>query len=314
MNGDAGRNSGGRDPVLVTGASGFLGSVLVKALAAERPVYALSRSPSVSAAQPVAVDLANGEAVGRLLEAIPFACCVHAAAIADPDLCEKDPAVAQRANVEGTRNLLEVCKKRQKRFVFISTDYVFDGRKAGPYTEEDSVCPLQVYGETKAAAEKLVLAVPGGLVIRLPFLFGYAPPPERPDFATDTLRRLWTERPAAYDNRQLRTPLLREEAAEAIRLLADSSFTGIVHVVPSESATKFNLAFAFARCLGKPAELVRERPVESGMRARRPLSMRLSNQKFLHAFSGMFCFRSLRDSIAQVAERFQSDQEASQAG
>lgn len=312
MSGGTGTNQRRAEPILVTGASGFLGAALVRVFAEERLVYALSRRPSMPGVEPLAVDLAKGEEVRRLLEEIPFTACVHAAALADPDLCEKDPESAWGVNVEGTRNLLEACKREKKRFVFLSTDYVFDGRKQGLYTEEDPVCPLQVYGATKAEAEKLVLELPQSVVIRLPFLFGYAPPPERPDFATDTLRRLWIEEPAAYDHRQWRTPLVREEAAEAIRLLAESPFSGIVHLVPSESATKFDLALAFARCLGKPAELVREKPEEeSGARARRPPSMRLSNQKFLQAVAGRFRFRPLRDSIARVAERFRSDAESS---
>ncbi len=300
------------DPVLVTGASGFLGAALVKAMAGQRLVYALSRRPAIPGAEPLAVDLTRGEEVGRLLEAIPFATCIHAAALADPDLCETDPETAWRVNVEGTRHLLEVCQRRRKRFLFLSTDYVFDGRKQEPYIEEDPVCPLQVYGATKAEAEKLVLEIPQNLVIRLPFLFGYAPPPERTDFATDTLLRLWMEQPASYDNQQLRSPLLREEAAEAIRLMADSSLSGIIHLVPSETATKFDLARAFAHYLGKPAGLVREKKgEESGARARRPPSMRLSNEKFLQALSDRFRFRPLRDSIVRVAERFRSDAESS---
>lgn len=310
----AGNDRCGAEPILVTGASGFLGAALVRAFAAERPVYALSRSPSVPGAAPVAVDLGKGDEVARLLEAIPFAACVHAAALAAPDLCEQDPESARRVNVEGTRNLLEVCRRGGKRLVFLSTDYVFDGRKPGPYSEEDPVCPLQVYGATKAEAEKLVLEVPRSLVVRLPFLFGYAPLPERPDFATDALRRLWSEEPAAYDNRQWRTPLVREEAAEGIRLLVDSAFSGIVHLVPSERATKFELALAFARCLDKPPELVREkREEERGAAARRPPSMQLSNERFLQAVSGRFRFRPLRDSIARVAERFRSDAASSRS-
>ncbi|MGD9895560.1 MAG: NAD(P)-dependent oxidoreductase [Candidatus Methylacidiphilaceae bacterium] len=310
MSRDAGRDLAASDPILVTGGSGFLGSAIIRAFSGKRFVYALSRRPSMSGAKPLAVDLAEGGEVGRLLEATPFTCCIHAAALADPDLCEKDPQNAWRVNVEGTHNLLKVCKKGKKRFVFLSTDYVFDGRKRNLYTEEDPVCPLQVYGETKAAAEKSVLELPRSLVIRLPFLIGYATPPERPDFATDALRRLWREEPAAYDDRQLRTPLVREDAAEAIRILADSSISGIIHLVPSETATKFDLALAFARHLGKPAELVqRNREGKSGVYARRPQSMRLSNEKFLAAVSGRFRFRPLRDSIAQVAEAFRKHEE-----
>ncbi len=297
--------------MLLTGASGFLGAALVRLFASERRVYALSRRPSVSGVEPLAVDLTKGEETERVLDEVPFACCVHAAALADPELCEKDPEYAWRVNVEATRRLVAVCGKRKKRLVFLSTDYVFDGRKQGPYTEDDPVCPLQVYGTTKAAAEKLVRESPANLVIRLPFLFGYAPPPERADFATDTLRRLWIEEPAAYDHRQLRTPLLREEAAEGIRLLADSTFPGIVHLVPSESATKFDLALAFSRHLGKPAALVRERREgEGSARARRPASMRLANEKFLEAVSGRFRFRPLDETIARVAERFRKDEES----
>ncbi|MDD4932208.1 MAG: NAD(P)-dependent oxidoreductase [Methylacidiphilaceae bacterium] len=300
-----------REPVVVTGASGFLGTKLVERLAAREPVYSLSRRPGSLGSESLVADLTKGEEVVRALKTVSFSCCIHAAALADPDLCEKSPESAWRINVEGTRNLVEICRARRRKLVFLSTDYVFDGRKNGLYTEEDPVCPVQVYGETKAAAERLVLELPDSLVVRLPFLFGYTAPAEKPDFVTDTARRLWMGQPHAYDHRQLRTPLLREEAAEAILLLAGSPSSGIYHLVPSESATKYELARALAQCLGKPMELVLEKTAEAQPGcARRPMSMRLSNDKFLQAVSGRFRFRPIRDAIVQIAERFRSTKES----
>ncbi|WP_018289830.1 NAD(P)-dependent oxidoreductase [Verrucomicrobium sp. 3C] len=300
------------EPVLVTGASGFLGAKLVERLAARKQVYSLSRRPGPLGSESLVADLTEGEEVVRALGKVSFACCIHAAALADPDLCEKNPESAWRINVEGTRNLVEICGARRRKLVLLSTDYVFDGRKNGLYTEEDPVCPVQVYGETKAAAERLVLKLPENLVVRLPFLFGYTSPPERRDFATDTGYRLWMGQPHPYDHRQLRTPLLREEAAEGISLLAGSPSSGIYHLAPSESATKYEFARALAQCLGKPLELVLEKTTEvpPGC-ARRPMSMRLSNAKFLQAVSGRFHFRPLRDAIAGVAEGFRNAQEPS---
>ena len=298
--------------VLVTGASGFLGTKLVERLAVREQVYSLSRRPAPLGSTSAMADLTNGEEVVRALEKVPFAYCIHAAALADPDLCEKNPESAWRINVEGTRNLVEICRAHRRKLVLLSTDYVFDGRKNGLYTEEDPVCPVQVYGRTKAEAERLVLELPENLVIRLPFLFGYTSPPERRDFATDTAYRLWMGQPYPYDHSQLRTPLVREEAAEAIALLAGSPSSGIYHLVPSESATKYQFARVLAQCLGKPLHLVLEKTAEvPAACARRPMSMRLSNAKFLQAVSGRFRFRPLRDAIAWVAEEFRNAQEPS---
>ncbi len=99
---------------------------------------------------------------------------VHCAAFTDVKTAEKYPLLAAHINVLGTFNVLHACMKYKKRLVYISTDYVFDGKK-GNYKTDDSINPLSNYAKTKAAAELLVRTYDNSLVIRTSFYGKYFP-------------------------------------------------------------------------------------------------------------------------------------------
>ncbi|MDP3143291.1 MAG: dTDP-4-dehydrorhamnose reductase [Candidatus Omnitrophota bacterium] len=152
-----------KNKILITGAAGMLGSAIVKA-AQGYEVYATDFKD---------LDITEGNKVKARLGEIRPQVVIHAAAYTDVDGCEKNPQVASKVNVEGTRNIAEACREVNANLIFISTDYVFDGNKKTPYAEEDAVNPLGVYGKTKAEAEEMVCnLVPQHLIIRSSFLFG----------------------------------------------------------------------------------------------------------------------------------------------
>tara|TARA_Y100001970_G_scaffold76688_1_gene97362 strand:- start:58323 stop:59024 length:702 start_codon:yes stop_codon:yes gene_type:complete len=99
---------------------------------------------------------------------------VHCAAATNVREIEKNPNNAYKTNVIGTINVIEVCKKLNKKLIFISTDYVFDGNK-GNYSINDLINPLSKYAKTKAAAELLVRTYDNSLVIRTSFFGHYFP-------------------------------------------------------------------------------------------------------------------------------------------
>lgn len=168
---------------------------------------------------------------------------IHSWAMCDLDLCEQMPEMAEKINIEGTQTILEAAAGIQtlKRFVYISTDHVFDGESGG-YNEEDIPRPKHVYGRTKLAAEKLVQdsglewqILRPGLVIG-DSLQGRKGPR---DFL---LTRIRAGKPTHYFTDEWRTPIPAPEMAARVMAIACSDETGIFHVAGSEVLNRFELA------------------------------------------------------------------------
>jgi len=115
-----------------------------------------------------------------------FDVLINAAGFTKVDLCETHPDRAFLINAEALRVLAEICSEKSARLIHFSTDYVFDGEKREPYTEEDEAAPISVYGESKLAGEKNVLAAQDrNLVVRVSWVFG----PDRPSFVDAMIKQ-----------------------------------------------------------------------------------------------------------------------------
>jgi len=113
------------------------------------------------------------EAALRALPGGPPDVLVNAAAMTQVDRCEREPERAERVNRWGAQAMADLCHRLGLRLVHLSTDYVFDGEGDRPYREEDDVAPRSVYGRTKLAGERAVLAAhPSALVVRTSWLYG----------------------------------------------------------------------------------------------------------------------------------------------
>jgi dTDP-4-dehydrorhamnose reductase len=200
------------------------------------------------------VDITDKHAVAAAFAAFVPRVCIHCAAFVDVDRCERERDLATRVNVRGTQNLVEAATRFGTRLVFISTDYVFDGRSTHSYTESAAPHPLQVYGQTKLAAERFVQASDRNLVIRLPLLYRH--------WSVDAgwfgsaYRSLASRRPVEADPHDVRQPSLVDDVAKLVAALASSDGNGIVHMAPSEGITKYQWARLIAKALRVPQELV----------------------------------------------------------
>lgn len=161
---------------VVTGATGQLGRQVVKAFENEGwEVF----GTGFSRAKPPAirkVDLQNKEEVVGLLDEVKPQVLIHCAAERFPDKCESDPEGVKKLNIEASRMLAEETQSRGIFLIYISTDYVFDGKPgAAPYEADVTPNPPNFYGETKLAGEKAVLETSpngGAVVMRVPVLYG----------------------------------------------------------------------------------------------------------------------------------------------
>ncbi len=215
--------------VLVTGASGFLGSRIMRALPS-----AIGGHFRRAGVNTVPVDITSPPEVGYFFDHHHIDVCIHCAANPSVDSCEADPVAAHILNVEGTRNVAGACAASNVRLIHISSDYVFNGALEA-YTEEDQPAPLQVYGQTKAAAEYFVQQVPGSLIVRLPLLYG-------PEFA----EKLRSGEALALDDTAWRQPTHVDDAAAVLARLAGTDVTGILHVAANKGTTKYQWALGLA--------------------------------------------------------------------
>ena len=135
--------------ILLTGASGQVGWDLARALAPLGTVIAPPRER---------FDLAHPDALGAFVDELRPQVIVNAAAYTAVDQAESEPVLAGRVNAYAPEALAAAARKHNALLVHYSTDYVFDGAKAGPYLESDAVAPLSVYGESKLAGEQAIRA------------------------------------------------------------------------------------------------------------------------------------------------------------
>src|SRR3989441_397213 len=135
--------------ILVTGAKGQLGQELQRVLrgedviVADRPDYELT-------------DPKLGDKIASTCPNL----VIHTAGYTDVDGCEREPEIAFAVNAQGTRRVAEGAAKANARLIYISTDYVFDGKKTEPYTERNPVNPLNVYGRSKLGGEEEAEGLP----------------------------------------------------------------------------------------------------------------------------------------------------------
>ena len=148
-------------PILVTGGAGQLATALGR-LGGER----------VRVAGRPKLDFDRPETIDQCVAEIGPALVVNAAAWTAVDAAEADPAGAMRANRDGPARLAARCADAGIPLIHISTDYVFDGRKGAPYVETDATAPTGVYGESKLAGERAVLAaLPRAVIVRTSWVY-----------------------------------------------------------------------------------------------------------------------------------------------
>ncbi|MGW6916357.1 SDR family oxidoreductase [Kitasatospora sp. NPDC054939] len=248
---------GRRRRILLLGASGYVGGGLWASWARRHEVvgtFATRPAPGL-----VPLDLGDEPRLAALA-ADGFDLVVHAAGLVPLEAAEADPALAHRLNVRPVQVLLEAVRGTGAKLVLLSSDNVFDGTRAR-YTEDDVRAPVNVYGRTKAAAEDLLLAEGGHLVVRIPLVFGRGP------WANGFLARL--ERPVTAARTDLVcAPVYLPSLGPALERLWER--TGVVHYGGGDVVTRFALMSAVQRALDLPTRVVAAAGAEDGAAPRPP--------------------------------------------
>ncbi len=239
---------------LVTGAAGMLGSDVVPALAAAGfQVIPRPRSD---------LDITDPAGLSRALRDTFPDVVVNCAAYTKVDDSETDPR-AEAVNATAVEILSEECLARSIQLVHVSTDFVFDGAKGAPYTEEDETHPLSAYGRTKRAGEEAALQAPNAIVVRSSWLFGRS----GWNFVEAILKQVESGRPelsVVHDQRG--RPTATPDLAEAIVALLLSRSSGLFHFANSGEASWLEFAEAIVTLAGRADVPVR--PIDSATLAR----------------------------------------------
>jgi dTDP-4-dehydrorhamnose reductase len=248
-------------PVLITGATGTLGQAFARHCELRGLAFRLlSRSE---------MDIADEYSVEAALALHGPWAVVNAAGYVRVDEAELDRARCLRENTDGPGILAGACRSRGVRLVTFSSDLVFDGSSCTPYGEESSPAPLSVYGESKAEAERRVLAAdPAALVIRTSAFFG---PSDEHNFVTRAMRLLQAGQEVIAANDAVVSPTYVPHLVDTTLDLLIDGESGIWHLANVGAVTWVELARAVARRLGLSESLVTGRPQDVlGYAARRP--------------------------------------------
>ncbi len=209
--------------ILGTGLSGLVGSRVTQMLAPEFTFENLSPDTGV--------DITDVKSVTARLEKTDAPWVFHMAAYTDVQGAERtEKDIAWKVNVEATQHIADICKKLNKRLLYIDTDYAFDGKNKS-YTEEDTPNPLGWYAKTKTEGAKRVLAI-GGLVIRISNPYR-AHPVGKKDFVHKMIERMQAGEIVSAPTDQIFAPTFIDDIAAALRVLVKVGASGMYHVVGS---------------------------------------------------------------------------------
>lgn len=241
--------------VFITGSTGLLGSTLLRT--APQGVilgasYNKNKLVPTSKCKYFYVDITKKTLVNKAFKEFKPDIVIHTAAIATPDYCDKHKDEAKAVNVDGTKNIIAACKKVGSALVFITTNGVYDGKKA-PYDEEALPKPIDYYGKTKYRGEKLTKASGVDFIImRLITMYGWNNPKERQNPLTWLLEILGKNKtPVNMVTDMYNNFLSAESASEAIwKGVLDKKFGETFNIAGKECVSRYDFSKEIAEIFG----------------------------------------------------------------
>jgi dTDP-4-dehydrorhamnose reductase len=286
--------------IVILGAGGRLGAALLHEYRDKFDVAGWNHTQ---------LDLSDLGAVREKLRNTSFDVLINAAGFTKVDLCETQRDRAFLINAEAPRVAAEICDEKHARLIHFSTDYVFDGVKREPYTEEDQASPISTYGESKLAGEKNVLAAQNqNLVVRVSWVFG----PDRPSFIDAMVQRAQENEKVEAVADKFSTPTYTLDIAAMLPRFFDGNVSGgILHFANAGKCSWQEYAQWAVDCChdaGLPlkAETIGAQKLRdmSNWIARRPVYSVLSTAKYT-SLTGISP-RTWREAVSDYITRFYS--------
>jgi len=268
------------DTLLVIGGSGLVGSK-VAALASESfKVVATYREkkPKIPRVEWVVLQKERVEDGMALLRATRPAFVLDTAAAQNVDRCEEERDLAWQMNAGATGSLARVAADIRARYLFVSTDFVFDGRKGG-YREEDVPRPVNYYGETKLAGEHAVLAATADhLVVRPSIIYGWDD--RRLNFGTWVLGSVRAGTPINVATDWIGSPTFADDLAAGILRVLRLPDGGVYHLAGGDALSRYDFAVRLLKAFDLDAAMAHPvRTADLNLKAPRPANSSLVNAK-----------------------------------
>ena len=258
--------------LFITGGTGYLGGALLRLAAGRYELGASYRSqrPPVSPDIDWApLDVRDPQAVRAALARFRPDLVIHTAFVQyGPDL--------MAITADGSGHVATAAAAIQARLIHMSSDVIFDGERAGAYTEDDQPDPISAYGEAKAAAEGLVAAAhPGAAIVRTSLIYGFDPIDRQTQFALELAAG---RRPDRLFSDEYRCPIYVDDLAAALLELAEGDYAGVLNVAGAERVSRYELGSLMVRALGHdPAGIGAGLSAESSVR--RPRNCTLDTRR-----------------------------------
>jgi dTDP-4-dehydrorhamnose reductase len=258
--------------ILVTGSTGQLGYDVVR--------EGIARGMDIHGIGSKDLDITDESAVQRYVKTVDPDVIIHCAAYTAVDKAEDDQENCWKVNVDGTKYLAKAAKEGNTKFMYISTDYVFDGLGGEPYTETDETKPIAYYGLTKKEGEKAVISLlTNWFIVRISWVFGI----NGNNFVKTMLRLAETRKELNVVGDQIGSPTYTYDLS---RLLLDMILTdryGIFHASNEGFCSWADFAKEIFKIAGKDVRVNTISTEDYPTRAARPKNSRLSKQKIIHS-------------------------------
>src|SRR5688572_3048516 len=266
--------------ILITGASGLLGINLAMEAMREHEVIGMDRGKLKSAPfQVLQADLLHRDVLDSVLDVARPDALINCAALANLEECEEHPERARILNAGMPGELAHACAQRNISFIHLSTDAVFDGTKAGSYTEEDEPNPQGVYSQSKLDGERAVQQANSQAVIARVNFFGWSLTNSR-SLGEFFVNNLSAEKPVNGFTDVIFCPMLVNHTARLLLEMLAKNLSGLYHVVGAQPMSKYQFGLEVARKFELSQSLISPKSVEgSGLTAKRSHNLWLSIHK-----------------------------------
>lgn len=260
--------------ILVTGGSGVVGSKFVTELAkgGNEVLYTyLSRDSPVDGGASKRLDVADGGSVSDVVAGFEPDVVLHLAALTNADLCETNPALADAVNVNGTKNVVDACKRAGSKVIFMSSAFVFDGSKKG-FSEEDVPNPVNRYGMSKLMAERCVEGSGQPfMILRTDLPYRWSPRHLEKNNIMKLIRAFESGERYREVTDWFNTPTLVDDLVKVSIALMDSWEDGTYHVAGPDFVSRYDFALKVAGAMGKdPSSIQKIRSADLNLPAKRP--------------------------------------------
>ncbi|MBT6690046.1 SDR family oxidoreductase [archaeon] len=235
--------------VVILGASGLLGTKLMDILSVEHEVIGTYLNTPSKGLQ--ILDVTNKQKVEEFLRRESPDVVINTVALTSSVACERKPSLAKKLNYETAKNVSRVCQKLDAYLVFTSSSYVFDG-KGGSYKENERPHPINQYGETKVMAEKEVLNLQKGLILRIDAIYGYNGKKKN----NGILNNIFSNKQIFLGSpNQVRQPLLIDDLAGIIISLVKKKQKGIFNIAGPDKLPMLNFIKKLEKLIRKESKI-----------------------------------------------------------